>query len=244
MATTTQRAVEPILQSTIPLLENGDRLSRAEFERRYDAMPDLKKAELIEGIVYMAPPVSHQGHGKPQFDLIGWLGLYCAQTPGVEGGDNGSIRLDLSNMPQLDAFLMVQPERGGQVRISKDDYPEGAPELVAEVGSNSVSYDLHIKLQVYQRNGSREYLAWRVRGQAFDWFVLREGRYDRLPLTPDGYYQSEIFPGLWLDPGALIQGDMTAVIRVLQQGLATPEHAAFVEQLRKVDPQRPEGGRS
>jgi Uma2 family endonuclease len=181
MATTTQTNADPIAASRIPPLENGDRLSRAEFERRYDAMPDLKKAELIEGIVYMASPISHQGHGKPQFDLISWLGLYRASTPGVEGGGNGSIRLDLGNMPQPDAFLIVRPECGGQVRISDDDYIEGAPELVAEVASSSVSYDLHIKLQVYQRNGSHEYLAWRVRDHAFDWFVLRDGRTSACP---------------------------------------------------------------
>jgi Uma2 family endonuclease len=244
MATTTRTAAEPTPRSAIPPLENGDRLSRDEFERRYDAMPELKKAELLEGIVYMASPVSHQGHGKPQFDLISWLGWYRAHTPGVEGGDNGSIRLDLGNMPQPDAFLIVRPECGGQVRISDDDYIEGAPELVAEVASSSVSYDLHIKLQVYQRNGSREYLAWRVRDHAFDWFVLRDGRYERLPLTPEGHYRSEAFPGLWLDPGALIRGDIAALIQVLHQGLATPEHAAFVEKLRQAAPQRPEGGRS
>lgn len=37
---------------SIPL-ENGDRLSRFEFEHRYQAMPELKKAELVEGVVYI-----------------------------------------------------------------------------------------------------------------------------------------------------------------------------------------------
>ncbi|MEO6810878.1 MAG: Uma2 family endonuclease [Isosphaeraceae bacterium] len=243
MATSTRSTADPIAGSWIPPLENGDRLTRAEFERRYDAMPNLKKAELIEGIVYMSSPASHQGHGKPRFDLIGWLGLYRAGTPGIEGGDNGSIRLDLDSMPQPDAFLIVRPELGGQVRISDDDYVEGAPELVAEVASSSVSYDLHVKLRLYQRNGSREYLAWRVRDHAFDWFVLREGRYERLPMTLEGYYQSEVFPGLWLDPAALIRGDMAKVIQVAREGLATPEHAAFVETLRQAAPKGSEGGR-
>lgn len=66
MATTTRTAAEPTPRSAIPPLENGDGLSRAEFERRYDAMPELKKAELLEGIVYMAAPVSHQGLATPE----------------------------------------------------------------------------------------------------------------------------------------------------------------------------------
>src|SRR6478672_7958326 len=106
------------LATKIPLLQNGDRLTRPEFERRYDAMPHLKKAELIEGVVYMPSPVSFGKHSSPHFNLIAWMGQYCAATPGVVGGDNGSVRLDLDNMPQPDAFLLTLPECGGQARIS------------------------------------------------------------------------------------------------------------------------------
>ena len=219
-------------------LENGDRLSRPEFERRYDAMPDVKKAELIEGVVYMGSPVGFRRHSGPHFNLISWLGYYRSATPGIEGGDNGSIRLDLDNMPQPDVFLLILPEFGGQARISSDDFVEGGPELVVEIASSSVSYDLHAKLEVYRRNGAREYLVWRVRDRAFDWFVLREGRYCRIEPEPDGTIRSEIFPGLWLDPDALIRGDLAAVFQAIQRGLATPEHEAFVARLR--DPARPQ----
>ncbi|MGZ3472634.1 MAG: Uma2 family endonuclease, partial [Isosphaeraceae bacterium] len=140
----------------VPELENGDRLTREEFERRYEAMPNLKKAELIEGAVYMPSPVRQRRHSRPHLHLCTWLGHYEAGTPGVEGGDNGSIRLDLDNEPQPDAFLFIQPECGGQARISSDDYVEGAPDMVAEVASSSASYDLGVKLQVYRRNGVRE----------------------------------------------------------------------------------------
>src|SRR3954454_9356608 len=160
METGQPRRDSAVRATRVPYLENGDHLTRAEFERRYDAMPHLKKAELIEGVVYMPSPVRYKHHSRPHFDLIGWLAQYRAATPGVEGGDNGSIRLDLDNMPQPDAFLMVLPECGGQARISDDDYVEGAPELVAEVASSSVSFDLHQKLQVYRRSGVREYAVW------------------------------------------------------------------------------------
>jgi Uma2 family endonuclease len=233
MATTSVKTPDLLPTSSIPPLENGDHLTRAEFERRYDAMPHLKKAELIEGVVYMPSPVSHVHHGQPHFLLIGRLDRYCEGTPGVEGGDNSSLRLDLDNMPQPDAFLYIVPECGGQVRIGEDGYIESAPELIAEVASSSASYDLHEKLRVYRRNGVREYVVWRVQDRAVDWFILRAGRYDRLPLSASGLYQSEVLPGLWLDPAALVAGDRAALARVTQQALATPEHVAFVARLQE-----------
>lgn len=235
MATSPIKAPEPQLQVQprvpVPRLENGDQLTRDEFERRYDAMSDVKKAELIEGAVHMPSPVRFGRHSSPHFDLITWLGTYRAATPGVLGGDNGSIRLDLDNMPQPDAFFLVLPTHGGQDRISEDDYVEGAPELVADVAASSVSFDLHAKLHVYRRNGVREYLIWRVEDRALDWYVLREGRYDRLQLGPESLYKSEVFAGLWLDPGALASGNLPAALEAVRKGVASPEHAAFVARL-------------
>jgi Uma2 family endonuclease len=216
------------LDGTVPVLENGDRLTRAEFERRYEAMPHLKKAELIEGVVYLPPPVRHRQHGSPHAHLISWLGLYTANTPGIEAGDNSSVRLDLDNEPQPDALLLIDPACGGQVRISADGIIEGAPELVAEVASSSVSYDLHAKLHVYRRNGVREYLVWRVLEREIDWFVLRAGQYERMAVDGQGLLRSEVFPGLWLDPAALVRGDLATVLAIVQQGLASPEQVVFV----------------
>jgi len=211
----------------IPPLENGDRLSRVEFERRYGAMPALKKAELIEGIVYMPSPVRHCQHGAPHSYLMGWLVVYKAGTPGVQVGDNSTVRLDLDNEPQPDGSLLIDPECGGQTRISADGYIEGAPELVLEVASSSASYDLHAKLHVYRRNGVREYVVWRVLDEAIDWFVLRDGEYERLAPGDDGILRSEVFAGLWLDPAALIRRDLATVLATVQRGVAGPDHAAF-----------------
>src|SRR2546426_7743550 len=97
----------------IPPLQHGDRLTRDEFERRYDAMPHLKKAELLEGVVYMGSPVSLRKHGEPHGFVMAWLGLYRIETSGIVVGDNSSVRLDLENMPQPDAFVLIEPERGG-----------------------------------------------------------------------------------------------------------------------------------
>lgn len=217
---------------TLLPLEPGDRLTRDEFERRYDAMPHLKKAELIEGVVYMPSAVRYRRHSQPHFRLITWLGTYEAATLGVGGGDNSTARLDLDNEPQPDALLLILPECGGQARISADDYIEQAPELVAEVAASSTSFDLNTKLNVYRRSGVREYLVWRVLDQEFDWFVLRSGQFAPLAPDADGILRSEVFPGLWLDAAALLRGDMPRVLGVVQQGVASPEHAAFVAQLQ------------
>ena len=212
----------------IPELMNGDRLTRHEFERRYHAMPELKKAELLEGVVYMGSPVSFERHAGPHADLMTWLGFYRAMTPGVLSGDNGTVRLDNDNEPQPDAFLFIVS--GGQAHIGEDGYLEGAPELAAEIAASSVSYDLHVKQDVYRRSGVREYLVWRIDDEAFDWFVLNEGKYEKLEPAA-GILTSQTFPGLQLDAEALLRGDMARVLSVLQEGVGTAEHKAFVEGL-------------
>jgi Uma2 family endonuclease len=235
MATVTQASSNYESREPVPALRAGDRLTRSEFERRYAAMPQVKKAELIEGIVYMPSPVTHVDHGSPHFDLITWLGVYRASTPMVRGGDNSTLRLDLDNEPQPDAFLLILPETGGQSRIDPQGYVEGAPELIAEVAASSASYDLHDKLNVYRRNGAKEYVVWRVWDKSIDWFIFCEGRYDRLIPAPDGLYRSQVFPGLWLDPAALIQGNLARVLEVCLQGLSSPEHSEFVRKFQKKD---------
>jgi Uma2 family endonuclease len=226
-----ERPDDPV-GDVIPPLENGDRLTRAEFERRYDAMPELKKAELIDGEVYIPSRVRHGRHSHPHSLLVTLLGNYETGTPGVEAGDNGSVRLDLNNEPQPDAYLIIRPEHGGQVQISADDYIEGAPELVVEVVSSSASYDLGKKFNAYLRNGVREYVVWRVLDRELDWFVNRAGRFERMSPAPDGLLRSTVFPGLWLDPAALVRGDKATVKASLEQGLNSPEHAAV--DLRKL----------
>jgi len=218
---------------TIPPLENGDKLTRTQFECRYNAMPHLKKAELIEGVVYMASALRFKSHGKPHGYMMTWLGTYEAATPGVEFGDNSTVRLDADNEPQPDALLRI--EQGGQSTISEDDYVEGAPELIVEIAASTASLDLHQKLNVYRRNGVQEYLVWRVLDSEFDWFRLNTGEYIQLEPDTNGIIYSQVFPGLWLDKAALLTGNLAKVLQVLQQGLASQAHQDFVQQLVKVE---------
>jgi Uma2 family endonuclease len=217
----------------IPPLQAGDRLTVEEFERRYEAMPHVNKAELINGVVYMPSPVTHDDHGAPHFRIITWIGTYLTFTPGADGGDNSTLRMQVGeNQPQADGFLRILPSHGGQSRTSEDGYVEGAPEWISEIAASSASYDLHDKFDAYQKNHVREYVVWRVWDDAIDWFILRGEKYERMPLGADGIYRSEVFPGLWLDPVALVRRDMMRVFEVVQQGVQSPEHAAFVAKMQ------------
>ena len=213
-------------------LENGDRLTRREFERRYAARPDLKKAELIEGVVHMPSPVRAAGHSRPHATILWWLGTYGAATPGVWTDDNVTVRLDLDNDVQPDAMLSIDPAAGGRSRLSDDDYVEGAPELIVEIAASSAAIDLHDKLRAYRRNGVQEYVVWRVLERELDWFVLTDDEYRPLNPGAAGVLESRAFPGLRLAVGALLQGELAGVLSELQNGMRTPEHAAFVERLR------------
>jgi Uma2 family endonuclease len=215
----------------VPPLENGDHLTRAEFERRYHTMPWLKKAELVEGVVYMGSPVRFDVHAEPHGLIVTLLGLYRISTPGVKIGDNGTLRLDMDNEPQPDVMLCLDPSVGGASWITEDGYIEGSPELVVEIAASSATYDLREKRTVYRRNGVREYAIWQIYDHRFDWWILREGEYQSL--TPDnaGVFRSEVFPGLWLDAFALLTDNLPKALATMQQGLASDEHAAFVARL-------------
>ena len=222
---------QSITKSTvkIPPLENGDRLTRLEFETRYQKMTHVKKAELIEGIVYMGSPLRINKHGEPHADIMGWLTVYKAFTPNVQTGDNATVRLDPENEPQPDALLRI--EKGGQSIISEDGYVEGAPELIVEIAASTVSIDLHDKLKAYRRNQVQEYVVWRVDDNEIDWFRLKDEKYIKLQADENGIIKSEIYPGLWLDVTALLKVDLVKVLDVLKQGIDTPAHTNFCQKI-------------
>jgi Uma2 family endonuclease len=212
---------------------NGDRLTRAEFERRYSAMPQVKKAELIDGIVYMPSPVRFRSHGHPHLSLSAWIATYASKTPGLNDfGDNATTRLDEHNEFQPDVLLMLPKRVGGLAVVDEDDYVSGPPTLACEIAASSVSIDMHLKLNVYRRSGVLEYLVWRTEDQAVEWFALREGRYVAMPADANGYLKSEQFPGLWLNVTALLKGDLAGLLKGVDEGTASAEHAEFVKRLQ------------
>jgi Uma2 family endonuclease len=215
-----------------PPLESGQQLTADEFMRRYEATPELKNVELIEGVVYVASPVSAKFHGTPLSSLVGWMFYYASRTPGTDTADNSTAILDGVNVPQPDSMLYLLPEHGGQSHINEGGYVVGPPELVAEVSASTVSIDRNQKFAAYERNGIREYILCRVHPAQVDWFVLIDGKYSRITPAPDGTLRSVNFPGLWLDPDALFRVDRAGLIKTLDRGLESAEHAEFVNRIR------------
>lgn len=214
-------------------LENGDQLAASEFLHRYEAMPQVKKAELIEGVVYMGSPVRHS-HARPDNLVQTWLGVYAAHTPGVDCAANATLRLDADNVVQPDALLRVLPENGGRCATDEDGYLRGAPELVVEIAASSASIDLRDKLRVYRRCGVAEYLVWRTVEGQFDWRRLVGDEYQLVTTDAQGRITSTSFPGLVLDVTALLAMDAKRVLEVVQSGVAGEAHNAFVARLAAV----------
>jgi Uma2 family endonuclease len=217
------------LPNGLPGLEPGDHLDQPTFHERYKAMPEHVRAELIGGVVYMPSPVK-AAHGEVHGELVTWLKLYKAATPGTRAFDNSTQILGEDSEPQPDAALIVV---GGGTREDAEGFLVGPPELAAEVALSSESYDLHSKKADYERYGIGEYLVVVLRLKRVIWFVREGGVFVEMPPDADGIYRSRAFKGLWLDPAALLAGDTGRLQAVLAQGLASPEHAAFVASLTK-----------
>jgi Uma2 family endonuclease len=222
----------PKMTGEIPL-EPGDCLDQETFHARYEAMPEHVKAELIEGVVYMPSPLRID-HGEVHGEVITWLKLYKAATPGTRVADNATTILGPFSEPQPDASLLVSPEYGGRTRVNANRYLVGSPELLAEVALSSQAYDLHAKRRDYDRAGVQEYVVVLLREQRVLWLVRREGGLAELEAGPDGIFRSEFFGGLWLDAAALLRCDTLQVHEVLRQGLASPDHARFLAGLKPV----------
>lgn len=220
-----------VIESAPPKLAMGDKLCLDEFLLRWEAMPQLKRAELIEGIVYMPSPTGID-HGGMDRHVALWLGMYSAHTPGTSGADNATTILG-KNSPQPDHSLYLLPEAGGRTYV-ENNLLHGAPEFVAEVCATSAAYDLHVKKDLYERQHVDEYLAVLIYEREIRWHRWENGAYRLVPPDNDGILRSTAFPGLWLDGKSLLAGDAAKVLAVLQQGLDSPEHQEFVARLQQT----------
>ena len=191
-------------------LESGDHLSREEFHRRYLARPDIKKAELIDGVVYVPSPLRGDYHGEPHGFVMHWLGHYRLGAPGLRCMDSTTLLLDGNVEVQPDAMLW-RPVDGGPY-MNERGFIVGPPQLIVEVSASSASYDLYEKKEAYRRNGVPEYVVWRVLDEAIDWFRLRDGQYVLIEPDADGLIESEQFPGLRLNVTSMLAGDLATVL--------------------------------
>ncbi|MBY0507355.1 MAG: Uma2 family endonuclease [Bryobacteraceae bacterium] len=215
----------------VPPLRDGDELTSEEFLRRWEAMPDLKHAELLDGVVSMPSPVSDE-HSSFQLTLGTWLDLYAMNTPGCDAGSDGTWLMGAKQVLQPDIALWILPGHGGQSR-REGSFSAGAPELALEIGASTSARDLNAKQKLYLEVGVQEYVVAATRKEQLLWLVRSPDGFVPLEPEADGVIRSPGFPGLWLDVAALWRRDKRRVVAVLQQGLATPEHAAFVERLAR-----------
>ena len=222
----------PGAKPRIPRLRNGQRLTRTEFMRRWEAMPELKHAERIEGKVsIMTPPISLD-HSDPHSFLIWCLMTYRMATPGVRSLNESTVHIDGDNDLQPDTGLFIDPDNGGQTRYA-GGYLEGAPEFVVEIAESTVRKDLGTKFEIYRRAGVLGYLVWQTKKKTIICFVNREGQFERVEPV-DGVFKSSCFPGLWIDVSALLASDLDKVQTTLAGGLADPSHAKFKRKLAKA----------
>jgi len=218
----------------VPPLYIGDRLTQAEFHRRYEAYDGDEKWELIGGIAYMASPQRvHHSKYEPKLSTI--LCLYEEVTPGVEVLSNATSILSEESEPQPDLALRIVPDFGGQSKTKKG-YVVGAPELVAEIAHSTVAIDMGDKKDDYEQAGVQEYMVLCVEEKELFWFDFASR--GQIAADPRGISRSRVFPGLWIDGSALIAGRLSRLLKALNQGLASPEHAAFVKRLEAAHQKR------
>jgi Uma2 family endonuclease len=219
-----------VVERAVPPLEAGDRLGRAEFHRRYLATPRLRKAELVEGIVFVPSPLHLTAHAEPHAAAGLWLSTYALATPGVRVADNATVVLDAANEVQPDLLARIADPRHGRSRIGPDGFLHSPPELIVEIAASSVSYDVHAKRAAYERLGVAEYVVWRTLDGAIDWWRLQRGRYVAAP-DAAGIVASVVLPGLVLDTERMLAGDLVGVVDALRAGLGQGDHAAFIRRL-------------
>jgi Uma2 family endonuclease len=228
MGLVSKQRKQPMMNG-VPLLMNGDRLTQREFHRRYQAYPEDVKFELIGGIVYMSSPLRRR-HSLYDGEMGYLLETYSRATPGVEVLHNATTILGEESEPQPDLGQRILAEFGGQSRETEDDYVAGPPELLVEIAASSRAIDLHAKREDYRNAGVYEYIVVSIEQPELHWFDFQGG--EMIRPNREGVSKSRVFPGLWIHVEALLAREGQRVLAVLQQGLASRPHAAFVKRLQ------------
>ena len=209
--------VERSRVSTLPALIAGQRLDQPTFHERYEAMPPETRAELVGGVVYMPSPM-RRNHGTEGRIVAGWLFYYQLKTPGVEGADGATVKLDQQGEPQPDCQLHIAPELGGQIRYDPEGYFAGAPELIIEIARSSRAFDLARRRPITSGLECRNTSLWsstptRSTGSSAATIASKTCLLGRRRLSLGD------FPGLWLDPAALYSESLDRLIEVLRARL-------------------------
>lgn len=199
-------------------LVDGQHLSPAEFDLRYEATPSGFRAELVRGVVHVASP-----SGLHEEDLVtllrAWLVTYAARHPDIRASSSPTTHLPNGARVEPDALLRRTGAQASTQSVGRGASARlhGAPEFVVEVSVSTLEHDLddkHGKQAEYRESGVAEYLVVDVNGGHIHWFHLEAGRYVPLP-EEEGVIESRVFPGLRLDVEALFTLDASAMLAAL-----------------------------
>jgi Uma2 family endonuclease len=187
------------------------------FEEFYALIPNGRKADLINGAIYMASPDNTQAG-----ELFMWLGglvdLYVDEKDlGRVYGLRIAFRLDDGNGPEPDIAFV----RKDRLRLLRRGYFAGAPDLAVEIVSpDSIDRDYVKKRAQYQEAGVREYWIIDPLRQKVTWLRLdAKGKYREVRPRKGGLH-SQVLPGFWLRPEWLWQEPRPKKMKILQQILA------------------------
>jgi Uma2 family endonuclease len=173
-----------------------------------------QKADLIDGVIYMASPENIDAN-----DLFVWLltliNLYARKKKlGRVFGSRVACRLDDKNAPEPD-IVFVGAKHQDRIRRGGVD---GPPDLVLEIVSpESVERDYDKKRRQYQRFKIPEY--WIVDEEEQKVTLLRlnaRGKYRDVP-PRKGVFHSKALRGFRLDPRWLWQDPRPDELDILEQ---------------------------
>ena len=158
---------------------------------------DKQKADLIDGVIYMASPDNTEAYRLNRW-LIGLLEDFVLERDlGEMFGFRIAFRLDDTNSPEPD-IAFVQKSR---LSLVKRGFIDGFPDVAIEIVSpESIERDYKKKRRQYEKFGVREY--WIIDEMEETVTLLRlnsKGKYQEVR-PRSGVYHSDVIAGFWLDP--------------------------------------------
>jgi Uma2 family endonuclease len=187
------------------------------FEEFLDLIPDGEKADLIDGVIYMASPDNTDAS-----DLTGWLGAILYTFVEMKGlgkvyQSRVAYRLGRKRGPEPDLGFVPKELEASRRR----GYIDGPPALAMEIVSpESVGRDYVLKRAQYEQAGVREYWIIDPDEQRATLLVLRQGHYEEVAPV-DHVLASEVVPGFRLDVRWLWATPRPPAYNVLRQLLET-----------------------
>ena len=180
----------------------------ATVEDFYALVPDRQKADLLDGVIYVASPDTYHGDQYTNF-LARLLAGFCeARDLGKVFGSRFAFRLSPHRCPEPDVAVVL----ASRLHLVDDHGMTGGPDVAVEVVSrDSRTRDYRDKRRIYEESGVSEYwLVDPIKGRA-DFLVLEAGKYQSAVLDDGSIFRSRVLPGFFLDGRWLFGEDLPKV---------------------------------